>query len=125
MTISTEALKYSAAGSELHGHLAYDDAISGVRPGVLIIHEWWGLNDYMRERAAQIAALGYVALAVDMYGEGKIGSSPDEAGVYRQLSMPWGIMRWSIMPVLVPWVIALAEPWYCIWHVLACHYERL
>ena len=80
MTISTEALKYSAAGSELHGHLAYDDAASGVRPGVLIIHEWWGLNDYMRERAAQIAALGYVALAVDMYGEGKIGSSPDEAG---------------------------------------------
>ena len=59
MTIITEALKYSAAGDELHGHLAYDDAISGERPGVLIIHEWWGLNDYMRERAAQIAGLGY------------------------------------------------------------------
>ena len=80
MTIITEALKYSAAGDELHGHLAYDDAISGERPGVLIIHEWWGLNDYMRERAAQIAGLGYAALALDMYGEGKVGSSADEAG---------------------------------------------
>ena len=80
MAIVTEALNYSAAGTALHGHLAYDETGTGERPGVLLIHEWWGLNDYMRQRAAQIAELGYAALAIDMYGAGQIGSNPDEAG---------------------------------------------
>ena len=80
MAIVTEALNYSAAGTALHGHLAYDETASGERPGVLLINEWWGLNDYMRQRAAQIAELGYAALAIDMYGAGQIGSNPDEAG---------------------------------------------
>src|SRR5438477_8769830 len=61
------------------GHLAWDDAVPGKRPGVLV-HEWWGLNDYARKRAEQLAALGFVAFAADMYGEGKVTTHPQEAG---------------------------------------------
>ena len=80
MSIKGESLSYSANGSSLNGYLAYDDTISGPRPGVMIIHEWWGLNEYLKERAEQLAGLGYSALALDMYGEGKTASTPDEAG---------------------------------------------
>ncbi len=63
----------------LKGFIAYDDAQKGKRPGVLVVHEWWGHNDYARERARQLAKLGYVALAVDMYGDGKQANHPDDA----------------------------------------------
>jgi dienelactone hydrolase len=53
------------------GFVAYDDAAKGKRPGVLVAHEWWGLNDFARTQAKRLAQLGYVAFAVDMYGEGK------------------------------------------------------
>src|SRR5690349_20676625 len=55
-------------GTKLEGFLYYDDAKSGARPGVLVIHEWWGLNDYVKSRAKQLAQMGYVAFAADMYG---------------------------------------------------------
>jgi dienelactone hydrolase len=64
----------------LQGTVYYDDTQAAPRPGVLVIHEWWGLNDYARQRARQLAALGYVALAVDMYGEGKVTEHPKQAG---------------------------------------------
>jgi dienelactone hydrolase len=64
----------------MNGYLSYDDALSGPRPGVMIIHEWWGLNDYLRQRADQLATLGYSAFALDMYGDGATASTPDEAG---------------------------------------------
>ena len=66
----TEALK---------GYVVWDDAISGPRPGILVVHEWWGHNDYARMRAEMLAKLGYVALAVDMYGEGKLADHPENA----------------------------------------------
>jgi dienelactone hydrolase len=78
--VQTKTIKYSEAGVELEGFLAWDDAISGPRPGVLVVHEWWGLNDYCRDRAKQLAGLGYVAFAVDMYGAGKNTEHPQEAG---------------------------------------------
>jgi dienelactone hydrolase len=62
--------------------LAYDDSISGKRPGVLVVHEWWGHNEYARKRARMLAELGYTALAVDMYGEGKQASHPEDAGKF-------------------------------------------
>ena len=80
MAISGETLSYSANGTTLNGYLAYDDAIDGARPGVIVIHEWWGLDGYIRERADKLAGLGYSALALDMYGDGKTAANPDEAG---------------------------------------------
>jgi dienelactone hydrolase len=71
---------YEDAGVQLEGYLAYDDALTGRRPGVLVVHEFWGLNEYARGRAEQLAALGYVAFAVDMYGKGKVTKHPEEAG---------------------------------------------
>ncbi len=73
-------VEYSAAGQTLKGYLAYDNAVKNKRPGVLVVPEWWGLNDYTRRRARMLAELGYVALAVDMYGDGKQATNPTDAG---------------------------------------------
>jgi dienelactone hydrolase len=78
--VKTKAVDYSYDGVNLKGHLAWDDSAPGKRPAVLVVHEWWGLNDYAKKRAEKLAALGYVALACDMYGEGKVARHPEEAG---------------------------------------------
>jgi len=77
-----KAVEFSAQGVVMKGYLAYDENIKGKRPGVLVIHEWWGLNDYARKRARMLAELGYTGLAVDMYGEGKEAMHPDDAGKF-------------------------------------------
>ncbi len=77
--IEGKTVEYSAQGVTLKGYLAYDANIQGRRPGVLVVHEWWGLNDYVRGRARMLAELGYTALALDMYGEGKQATHPDDA----------------------------------------------
>jgi dienelactone hydrolase len=64
----------------MKGYLAYDENMKGKRPGVLVVHEWWDLNDYARKRARMLAELGYTALALDMYGEGKVAQHPADAG---------------------------------------------
>jgi dienelactone hydrolase len=74
-----ETVEYKADGTVLKGYLAYDDSVKGKRPGVLIVPEWWGLNDYVKKRADMIAGLGYTALAVDMYGSGKNSEHPADA----------------------------------------------
>src|SRR5438105_2366197 len=78
--IKTQEITYKHGDAELRGFLAYDDAISGKRPGVLIIHEWWGLDDYPRRRATDLAKLGYVAFAADMFGKGQSTNDPKQAG---------------------------------------------
>ncbi|MFL5331461.1 MAG: dienelactone hydrolase family protein [Gemmataceae bacterium] len=78
--VHTETVSYQHEGVTLNGHLAYDDAVSGKRPGILVVHEFWGLNDYAKKRAEQLAQMGYVAFACDMYGEGKSFEHPKEAG---------------------------------------------
>src|SRR5271157_2082794 len=78
---------YSAEGIVMKGYLAYDENMKGKRPGVLVVHEWWGLNDYARKRARMLAELGYTALAVDMYGEGKVAEHPDDAGKFSSAHM--------------------------------------
>jgi dienelactone hydrolase len=70
---------YRAGGIVMKGYLAYDKNIKGKRPGVLVVPEWWGLSGYERTRARMLARLGYVALAVDMYGGDKQAKDPDEA----------------------------------------------
>lgn len=73
---------YSADGITMKGYVAWDDAVTGKRPGVLVVHEWWGHNDYARRRARMLAEMGYTALAVDMYGDGKTANHPKEAGAF-------------------------------------------
>lgn len=80
--IQEEEVSYSSGDTALRGFMAYDDAIQGQRPGVLVVHEWWGHNDYARKRARMLAEMGYTALAVDMYGDGKLAEHPDDAGKF-------------------------------------------
>jgi dienelactone hydrolase len=77
--IQGREVSYEADGTRLKGYVAYDDAVKGKRPGVLVVHEWWGLNDYARKRARMLAQQGYTALALDMYGNGKMAHHPDDA----------------------------------------------
>ena len=81
--VVTEVIPYTQNGTALKGFLAYDDAVAGKRPGVLVVHEYWGLNEFAKQRAEKLAQMGYVALAADMYGEGKVTQNPEEA---RQLA---------------------------------------
>ncbi len=78
--IVTAPVVYEQGGTKLEGFLAYDARGTGLRPGVLVVPEWWGLNDYAKGRARQLAELGYVALAVDMYGGGQNTTDPKKAG---------------------------------------------
>jgi len=78
----TQPVAYTDNGVQLEGYLAYDDAVAGKRPGILVVHEWWGLNDYVRGRAEQLARMGYVAFALDMYGKGRATAHPDQAGAW-------------------------------------------
>lgn len=78
---------YATDSTEMIGYLAMDVNDSSKRPGVLVVHEWWGHNEYSRQRAEMLADLGYVALAVDMYGDGKQAAHPDEAGEFAGMVM--------------------------------------
>lgn len=80
--VVAKSVEYTQNGTKLQGYLAYDEAASAdqKRPGVLVIHEWWGLNDYVKGRARQLAEMGYVAFAPDMYGSGQVTADPKKAG---------------------------------------------
>jgi len=78
--VQTKQVTYKHGDMECHGFLAWDDSIEGKRPGVLVVHEWWGLDAYAKRRAEMLAKLGYVAFAADMYGEGKTVNHPKDAG---------------------------------------------
>jgi len=78
----SESVDYELNGQRFIAYLAYDDAIKTKRLGVLVVHEWWGHNAYARKRADMLAELGYTALALDMYGEGKQADHPEDAGKF-------------------------------------------
>ena len=78
--IKTEDVTYTAGGATCKGYVAYDGAADAPRPGVLVVHEWWGLDDYIRGRTRMLAELGYTALAADMYGDGQTAADPAGAG---------------------------------------------
>jgi len=80
--IKTEEIEYSHNGAKLTGYLAYDDSKSGKRPGVIVVHEWWGHNDHARNRSKMLAEAGYTAFALDMYGSGKLANHPKKAGEF-------------------------------------------
>jgi dienelactone hydrolase len=77
--VKTETVEYKDGDTTLKGYLVYDEALQGKRPGVILVHEWWGLNDYAKERAEMLAELGFVAFAVDMYGDDKVTEHGKEA----------------------------------------------
>lgn len=77
--VQSKAVPYTIGQSSYEGFLAWDDSIEDKRPGILVVHEWWGLNEYARSRAEQLAAMGYVAFAVDMYGKGEVTTHPEQA----------------------------------------------
>jgi len=80
--VITKTIDYSDGDIKMKGYLAYDDSIKGQRPGIIVVHEWWGHNDYAKKRARMLAKLGYRALALDMYGNGKNASHPKDAGKF-------------------------------------------
>lgn len=87
MDLHEQQIQYEADGDTLNGYLVYDNSIEGKRPGVLVVHEWWGQNEYARERARMLAELGYTAFALDMYGKGKLAQHPDDAGKFATEAM--------------------------------------
>ncbi|MFV8781472.1 dienelactone hydrolase family protein [Microbulbifer sp. SA54] len=75
----TEEIEYTVDGESFTGYLAYDESIEGKRPAILLVHEWWGLNDFTREEAERLAAEGYTAFALDMYGTNVGADNPTDA----------------------------------------------
>jgi dienelactone hydrolase len=81
-SIKGEEVTYTDGSTTLKGFVAYDEKQQGLRPAIIVVPEWWGNNDYTRKRARMLAELGYIAIAADMYGDGKIASNPTEAQNY-------------------------------------------
>jgi len=79
-SLKEEDVSYTGDNITMKGYVVYDENKKGKRPAVLVVHEWWGMNDYPKMRAKKLAELGYVAMAIDMYGNGKTVDNPDDAG---------------------------------------------
>ena len=77
--VKTKVVDYTVGGAALQGFLAWDDASAAKRPGILVVHEWWGHNEHARTSAQRLAEAGYVGFALDMYGRGKLAAHPDDA----------------------------------------------
>lgn len=84
--LKEENVSYKIDSLNMSGYIVYDENIEGKRPAVFVVHEWWGLNDYAKKRARELAGLGYIAMAVDMYGNGRQADNPTDAG---NLAMPF------------------------------------
>lgn len=80
--IKEEEVTYESNGVRMKGYVAYDAARKGKRPAIVVVPEWWGNNDYARMRARMLAELGYVAIAADYYGDGKLANDPKAAQGY-------------------------------------------
>jgi dienelactone hydrolase len=85
--LKSRVVDYEAGGVPLQGYLAWDDAAKGKRPGVVVVHEWWGHNQHARNAADKLARAGYVAFALDMYGKGKVTTHPDSAQAFAAEAM--------------------------------------
>ncbi|MGD8869282.1 MAG: dienelactone hydrolase family protein [Gemmatimonadales bacterium] len=77
--IQTREIEYQYGETPLQGFIAWDAAKPGKRPGVLVVHEWWGHNQHARNQARRLAEAGYVGFALDMYGKGKLAKHPEDA----------------------------------------------
>jgi dienelactone hydrolase len=130
--VRTKTIEYKQGDAVLEGYLAWDDAVQGRRPGVLIVHEWMGLGDYARSRTEQLAAMGYVAFALDIYGKGIRPTTPREAtaqaGIYkkdRPLMRARALAGLEVLranPLCDPWRIAAIG--YCFGGTCALEIAR-
>src|SRR6187401_584358 len=77
--IKSRVVDYKQGDTELQGLIAWDDQSTGKRPGIIVVHEWWGHNEHARNSARRLAEAGYVGFALDMYGKGKLAAHPDDA----------------------------------------------
>ncbi|MGC3873827.1 dienelactone hydrolase family protein [Halomonas sp. GXIMD04776] len=120
--VEGQTFTYSTGGETYEGYLARNAGDNEPRPAVIVVHEWWGLNDYIRARADQLAALGFVALAVDMYGDGQVAAHPDQAGEFSSRVMQdWPSARARLEAAMMslhehPWVAkdkGMAAIGYC------------
>ena len=91
--LKKSAVEYKDGDQTLKGYLAYDDSIRGDRPGIVVFPEWWGLTDYPKHRAEELAKLGYVAFAADIYGDGFTTNDPKVAGEKMQEAVKNGWRR--------------------------------
>ncbi|MFL1012799.1 dienelactone hydrolase family protein [Flavisericum labens] len=80
--LEAHEVSYSSDSIQMKGYIVHDKNLNKKRPGIIVIHEWWGHNDYVRERADMLAELGYTAMAIDMYGDGKVAGHPEDAGKF-------------------------------------------
>jgi dienelactone hydrolase len=85
--VKSKVVEYEAGGQKMQGYLAWDDAAKGKRPGVIVVHEWWGHNAHARHAADKLASAGYVAFALDMFGQGKVTTHPDSAQAFVAAAM--------------------------------------
>ena len=87
VSLESREVTYSTDSTQMKGYVVYDKNLDKKRPGVIVVHEWWGHNDYVRERADMLAELGYTAIAIDMYGNGKLAEHPQDAGKFAGMVM--------------------------------------
>lgn len=80
--LKEENTTYTADNIRMNAFVVYDENIKSKRPAVLVVPEWWGMNEYVKRRARELAKLGYIAMAIDLYGNGRLLETPDSAGVY-------------------------------------------
>lgn len=131
--IKTRTVTYHAGGADLVSYLAWDAAAEGRRPGIVVFGEWWGLNEYPKRRARQLAELGYVALAADMYGNGQTVTDPDDAGqlmngLFADMDATTARLRAAVAELQKLDVVdgaRLGAIGYCLGGALALHAARL
>ncbi len=80
--VKTREVDYQQGETALQGFIAWDDALKDKRPGVVVIHEWWGHNQHARDQALRLAKAGYVGFALDPFGKGKLAKHPKDAQAF-------------------------------------------
>jgi dienelactone hydrolase len=131
--IKTATITYKAGGADLVGYLAWDASQAGPRPGIVVFSEWWGVTEYLKRRARQLAELGYVAFAADMYGGGQTAADATEAaqlmnGLFADMNATSAKVRAAVdqlarRPEADPRRIGAMG--YCLGGALALHAARL
>ena len=100
--IKSQSVTYMVGNEEFTGYLVYDDSKTNKRPGIIVIHEWWGHDAYARKRAQMLAQKGYTALALDMYGTGKLANHPKDAQSFMsEATKSLGIMKARLPPRII------------------------